>query len=337
MLPCFKRANIILLLIFLISCTNSPDRDNPLDPKSNKYEDFGNLQGHVYSYYAPYKPIISATVTIHPGNQTTYTDENGVFNFSNIDPGDYIIKTTMLEYAPDSAQVTITSQKTTNIQFNLDALPQLTNLGLFTGVYNSWFPFPQQRVVRCVAEISDPDGREDINMVCIEIPDFSFIDTLTITGFNTDFSTYEKYITENDLPINKIDELQGYPVYIKITDKAGQTCQFGPNYIIRVIDEEIALEYPKEIITESQPVFRWKQLSLSYPFTYKLELYQEIVNGIYDLIYSISNIHHEKISQQVDFPLSPGSYYWTITIMDEFGNWSLSKKLAFDQITTSGE
>jgi hypothetical protein len=319
---------LLLMILLLSTCFNNADRDNPLDPGSGKYQDFGEVKGYVYTYYAPFQPISSAMITLMPGNKNTFTDEEGAFSFKDITPGNYLVIAYYANHAPDTAHVQILANKTISIQFNLDGLPQLDTLILATGFKHEPYPFEPSRLIDCTAKVSDPDGPADIASVTVMIPLINFKDTLDLTQA---VGTYKKRIAESDLHVNYIEELFGLPFFIEITDKVGEICRFGPKYLVRIIDEEPEIVSPRgSAVVGIQPILKWKSLQLPFAFTFKVEIYAISGNELlYPAIHTFSSISSDITEFQLSTILPSGLYLWTVSIIDGWGNWSRSKPATF--------
>ncbi len=327
MISWLKRINFIILIFLLVSCFNNADRDNPLDPRSEKYQDYGKLQGHVYTYYAPFQPLSSAKMTLIPGYQSTFTDEYGAFYFNNLAPGNYLITVDYENYAPDSSQVHIISNKTTAIQFNLDGLPRLDSLCLTSGFAHEPFPIEPTRLFDCKAKVCDPDGPADIENVSIIIPIFDFRNTLKLSET---VGNYQRGFRESDLTVTNIEELLGHEIFIEITDRAGKICRFGPKFLVRVIDEEPEIESPRGLaLVTAQPMLKWNFIRVPFSFTFKLEVYRIINQYYYYDVLTVSNLPSDVIEHQIQTALKPDLYWWTISIVDEWGNWSRSERATF--------
>ena len=324
----FKKTSILLFVLLMTSCVNNADRDNPLDPRSPDYKNYGSLTGNVYTYYTPFRPIASALITLIPGNQTTITNPTGEFALINIVPGSYLVTVNYPDYAQDTIQVQIQSNKTTSIQFNLDGLPKLDTLILSSGFQHEHFPFEPTQTLDITAKVYDPDGPADVATVSVIIPSLDFNDTL---GFSLFIGTYQKKIEEKDLTVNHIEELLGQPFFVDITDKVGKRCRYGPEYLFRVIDEEPEIISPKgSAVVGNQPDLKWQSLEVPFSFTFKVEIYAIKEDQIlYPAIYTFSGISPEISEFQLGTRLPTGLYLWVVSIMDTWGNWSRSKPATF--------
>jgi len=328
MLSLFKRTYVLLSFLLVLSCTTDADRDNPLDPRSGKYENLGSLAGHVYTYYAPFQPMVSALIALNPGNQTTITNSKGEFALINIEPGSYVVTVSYPDYAPDTAQVVIQSNRITSLQFNLDGLPQLDTLILNSGYQHEHYPFDPVRMLDIMTKVSDPDGLADMASVAVIIPYIAFKDTL---AFSAVVGTFQEKIEEKDLSISHLAELIGQPVYVEITDKVGQVCRYGPQYLFRVIDDEPEIVSPKGSASVGfQPTLKWNPVQLPFSFTFKVEIYAIREDQIlYPAIYTFSGISSEITEIRLATVLPASLYLWVVSIVDNWGNWSRSKPATF--------
>ena len=81
----------------------------------------GDIQGTVYQQSTG-KPLASADVRITETDQTQKTDENGIFQFTELSEGTYtFVVTHPLETAPTSISVAIRSGDTTQVEIHLGA------------------------------------------------------------------------------------------------------------------------------------------------------------------------------------------------------------------------
>jgi uncharacterized protein (TIGR02145 family) len=71
------------------------------------------------------QPLQAATVKLNPVNETVSTGSDGRFMFKSLTPGDYEIEASKQNYAEGKNSATVTSASTTDIDFELDAIPVL--------------------------------------------------------------------------------------------------------------------------------------------------------------------------------------------------------------------
>lgn len=318
---------LIILAMAFAACFNDADRDNPLDPRSSRYQNTGRIDGHVYTYYAPFKPLPAARLTVFPLELSAWSDRDGAFSFANVAPGTYTIKVNAIGYAADSATVQVESTRTISLTFFLDGLPHLDSLRLITGYVHESFPIEPSQLIDCQAKVADPDGFGDINSVAMLIPDF---DLKTVLPPTTRIGYYQTRLLPSDLPVADVEAMLGHPVFIELTDRVGQVCQAGPFFLVRVIDQEPIIESPRSsALVSNKPLFKWKAIQLPFPFAFRLEVYRIIDPILFELSLSVSNLPATTLEYQVIQALRPGSYLWTISVVDEFGNWSSSIRATF--------
>ncbi|MBD3289153.1 hypothetical protein GF337_10140, partial [candidate division KSB1 bacterium] len=228
---------IIILSFFQIiiaGCVKDAERDNPLDPKSDHFNDRGSIRGRVYSYYQPFHPLRDADVMISPGYYWQTTDEYGDFKFTDFPAGDFTIYVSKNGYAPDSADVSLEPGDEEYFQFNLNGLPDLQSKQLAIGHISRWWPTNDLYIMKTEVEISDPDGVADIQSVQLSIPEYDILLDLNRTQNPAIFSLM---MHEEDLPLNSVHELLGYPMMIQIRDLPGSNCTSTAFYAARVIEE----------------------------------------------------------------------------------------------------
>ena len=78
----------------------------------------------------------------------------------------------------------------------------------------------------------------------------------------------------------------------------------------------------------SQSIHRWERISVPYPATLTIEIFQ-INLGIAFKTDIIEKIPINTQSYTYSENLNPGDYYWTVNIVDEFGNSSSSREGTF--------
>ncbi|MDZ7342479.1 MAG: carboxypeptidase-like regulatory domain-containing protein [candidate division KSB1 bacterium] len=319
--------SFIVLAMAFAACFNNAERDNPLDPKSDQYQNSGRIDGHVYTYYAPFKPLPAARLTASPLELSVWSDPGGAFSFANMTPGAYSIKVDATGYAMDSATVNVEPGRTVSLTFFLDGLPRLDSLRLVTGYVHESFPIEPSQLIDCQAKVGDPDGYADIDSVSMIIPDFNMNAVLPAT---TRIGYYQKRLLPSDLPVVDVEAMLGHPIFIKISDRVGQIRWAGPFFLVRVIQQEPIIESPRgSSLVNSKPLFKWKALQLPFPFTFRLEVYRIIDPILFELSLNVSNLPSATLEYQAIQALRPGSYLWTISVVDEFGNWSSSIRATF--------
>ncbi len=312
--------------IIITGCVKDAERDNPLDPKSDLFNDRGTIRGKVYSYYQPFRPIHYADIIIHPDHHWTTSNEYGDFTLTQLPAGDYTIHVQKEGYRPDSLNMTLKPGDNTYFQFNLNGLPGLVSNKISIGHISRWWPTNDLYTIKIEAEVSDPDGVADIQSVQLSIPDYDILLDLDRTQNPAIFSLM---LNEEDLPLSSVHKLLGYPMYIHFHDLPESHCTTDAFYAARVIEDIPTPLSPISLaIVDGRPTLIWQKTRLPFPFTYDINIYR-IDQGINTLVGQSAGIPSDSLSYQVPILLSEGTYFWTLTVKDEFGNWSRSKEAAF--------
>lgn len=83
---------------------------------------WGDLAG-IVSDAETSEPISQVTLKLNPTNDSTVTDEDGLYLFHKINPGDYDIEATKQAYEVVAKDITVESGLTTEINFDLTKVP----------------------------------------------------------------------------------------------------------------------------------------------------------------------------------------------------------------------
>lgn len=316
---------IFILLYLLLNCFSDAPRDNPLDTGNNmpKYQ----LNGFVQTYYPNLTNsfLRNARITLVPSNEFSISDADGYFFFNNLSPGTYVIYCQATGFVEDSMEIKIENNKQVN--FRLDGLPYFKNISISTHHISRWFPVDDLYFLQFAVAAGDTDGVEELDIAEFEIADYSIRDTLdqSVTAGKFDFTFFL-----NDYGIASLHQLIGKPFMFYIKDNFGATQASDKQYINRIIEETPVLLAPVELtVIQSIPFnIQWERIFLPYPFTLKIEIFR-IVSGLNIKVAEIPNISGELDTYSYGNVLSPGDYFWTLYIKDEFGNESRSKEGSF--------
>ena len=188
-----------------------------------------------------------------------------------------------------------------------------------------WWPGPFYEV-HLEVEVFDFDGVADVESVFAEIPTFGF---QTELHYNPDQNRYEKTISEDDLAPTTVSELVGYPVYFTAVDLLGNYGQSAPYYLTRVIKNiPVPISPLDESSAEPQPTLVWIPFDYQFPIWQRVNVYRN-VNSISIPAWQVDSLSAELNTIEVGTILDPGTYYWTITVRDAFGNLARSKEAPF--------
>jgi outer membrane receptor for ferrienterochelin and colicin len=122
------------------------------------------------------KPVAGATVLLNPGNKGAISSENGVFRFSEIEPGTYSLSVSNVGYQTATiANLVITSGNENTLTIELEPEPKALQLVTITGRRNSVRaaslenPLSVQRLTTEDIK-ANPGGNFDISKVIQSLP-----------------------------------------------------------------------------------------------------------------------------------------------------------------------
>jgi hypothetical protein len=213
-----------------------------------------------------------------------------------------------------------------SVEIRLDGLPAVKSFELRTVHIDRWWP-GELFQLEIVASVEDPDGLSDILQVEFEIPALSFRDELNATGIA---GRYQKTILEASLPTGNLHGLLGREIVLHVQDAAGFETDSPLKYLVRVIDSTpVAVDPQAQAFVDSdRPLLVWEDAALPFEFTYRIDIVLDQAN-VQNVVLTISDIPAEITSYQLETPLASGTYFWTIAVVDEFGNRSRSKEAGF--------
>lgn len=312
----------LVILVIAISGCDAP-HINPLDPANPDYA-FVTIQGSVQTFSVPYQNIQGVTVLWYPSNAIITTDNNGYFKISNILPvnGKLIFQKT--GYLSDTIDVVWGSSKLLNYQVNLNMIPQLSSISIYTVVINQ-FTLPGQSSELVInAGIVNKDN--DIDTVFVENSQLNLKKAL---GYDAANKIYTSVLSTSDLNITDIEETIGLDFNIITKDVFNKEYNVGSAKVTRVIKTGVTIQFPaNDTSIASTPDFTWQRYKTGYPFSYTIEVYtNDFANS--QLIYSAQGISSDSVSYQLATPLSSRDYYWVIWVVDQFQNRSRSLPATF--------
>lgn len=299
-------------MINVISC-NAP-RNNPLDPGNPNYP-YVSISGKVLTFSPPYTGIPGVSVYWSNANTEVKTDTNGNFLIDNILPVNGQIIFTKSGYRPDTLNVVWNNSKTLNYVVNLNIVPHLDSVSIYTVVINQFSSPGQsyQLVINC--KISDKDN--DIDSVYVENSQLNLRKTL---AYNVTGKDYETTLSNQDLNVTDIEQTIGLSFNIIVKDVFNRYFNIGSEKVTRVIKSGVLIQDPaNDTIITSSPLLKWQRYKTGYPFRYMIEIFtNNLANS--QLVFRQDNISSDSISYQVKQHLSSSDYFWVIWVIDQFQN-----------------
>ena len=312
-----KRYFIIGMLAFLtamnfISC-NAP-RSNPFDPGNPNYS-FVSLSGTVQTFSLPYTGIAGVSVFWSNSNIDVSTDADGKFIIDNIMPINGKLIFSKDGYLSDSLDVIWGNSKSLNYQVNLNRIPHLDSVSIYTVVINQFTPPGQTYQLVINSRISDKDN--DIDSVYVENDQLGLMKAL---DFNVTSKDYETTLSNQDLNVTDIEQTIGLNFNIIVKDVFNRIYNVGNDKVSRVIKNGVLIQSPaNDSIVTATPLLKWQRYKTGYPFSYTVEIFtNDFANS--QLVLQQENVSSDSVSYQVTQPLSSRDYYWVIWVIDQFQN-----------------
>ena len=318
---------MVLLAVLLGGCLEDPARTHPLDPLGEGFVDEGALQVEVTTLYPPVSGLSEALVSIDPGNIAGKTDAAGRFLVSELASGAYTITVDLSGYAQRDTTINLTAGSQSRIRVSLPGLPAITDVRITSLHVSRWFPPPEELFsIEIQTTISDPDGTADLERVWLFIDEFQFTDDIPV---QVEPGVFVHSVTAATLPVS-LEAVLGHGIRIWARDRSGEMQSSEPQNIVRVIRETPLTVAPQglELLSDPQPQFVWESVPVTFPHTYRLDVVR-ISQNIQTPVAQVTGIPPADTSFQARDPLPAGDYFWTVSVVDEFGNRSRSREAGF--------
>ena len=336
-----NRASLLIGIVVALSvvlgtgCLGDAPHDNSFDPDSDRFVKEGQVSGIVTDRTGAGLP--DAEVRLLPGSgvsqsdMLTQTDSRGVYRFANVLEGDgYRLRVQREGYDERmveafDVQASVLKELPT---LQLNALPVLLDASFRTIHISRWWPTNDLFFLEVSADVTDADGLIDIAQVQFEIPDLGF--SVRLDPQAQPAGRYSKLIRADSLPTASLQSLLGRGLQINISDKAGIEVKSASRQLVRVLEETPIPTAPSGdvVLNDGRPTFTWEPFQPRFPFTYRIDIFRDEVNRVI-LARQINNIPMAETALLLGSALPPGPYFWTITVVDAFGNQSSSKEAAF--------
>jgi hypothetical protein len=310
-------------MLIVSGCIPDASHDNPIDPDSKAFSNSGTLSGSVLSYYQPYMGISGALVTVQPSGVAGVTNSAGAFSISDVPAGNIQIIVSCLGYLTDTVSSKALVGANPRVDIHLDALPVVGTCQVVTRKIDQWWPHAVYSIL-VSATLTDPDGLGDIAGASLEVDTMKFAMTYVPAQQN-----YQVSVDAAIFPQGSLEWLVGRQFIVSARDRIGATSFGKPFSVTRVIQDAPIPLAPTALDTAAaSPQFSWAQPALQFPYSYKLELFR-LDQGVPSLLWSVANVSSSLSSYQYPDRLSTGLFFWTISLVDEFGNLSRSKEASF--------
>lgn len=329
-MPKFLYPYLLFGLSLLLGCVSDAPRDNPLDPASPEYVAVGTMTGRItvanQNAGVPFAELRKVTT-----GAAIQADSTGYFTVKGLTAGTHSFIASKTNYISDTFSVTIQANVGTNVVRPLNGAPVVTSRQILTRKIDQYFPSPQY-FVDITAAVTDPNGIAELDSVWFGVDSLRFPMSYSVTTKNFHATIY-KY----DFPTNSIQWLVGKPLSIVSRDVKRATNISDPFYITRVIENEATTLYPTSLNSDTVKAdsltFRWSPPAVTYNYSYSLIL-SRVDAGTQSVLWTLTGLNsfneeYEYFSTANRVTLVPGNYVWTVSVVDDFGNYGRSKEAAF--------
>ncbi|HLP15091.1 MAG TPA: carboxypeptidase regulatory-like domain-containing protein [Bacteroidota bacterium] len=304
-------------------CVSDVPHENAYDPLSANPIVGTGLSGTIVLKNYPAQHVAGAVVTLLPAMMSAITDTNGTFSFGHVPDGVTALAVQKTLCAPETVRVSLARDETRTLTIELNSLPSVTNTRVVMRKIDQWWPNPIYSA-SVSASADDANGVNDLDSLWVTVDTLRFEMTYSVTDRN-----FQAVITPASLPSNSLEWLIGKPIMVHARDKGGAIGMSPATYAARIIENEAQPVYPAlQDTVVASPEFSWSPPGSEFPFTYSLTVVR-LDAGTQTVVWTRAGLGSYLRAFQYPASLQPGLYFWTIAIVDEFGNMAQSKESTF--------
>ncbi len=319
----FGAVGLLIVVLFIDGCSLNAPHDNPLDPQSPSYKGSGSVSGRVTLINFPGSGVASVHVYTLPSTFEVVTDSIGYYQLPEIPAGKYTLIASKYSLTPDTTNFQISIGEHLSINFSMNAFPTILSTKVLTRKIDQWWPNPVY-FAEITATVDDVNGISDIDSVWFNVDSLMFPMAYSLADKNFHLTIYSY-----QFPSNNIEWLVGKQLYIVARDLTKSIGRSNTFFISRVIEQEAVPSYPEfQDTTTVSPVFTWVAPSVRFLYTYTLTVVR-MDAGTQETVWTQDNIGNYLLSYTYPSTLTTGNYFWTISVVDEYGNYSCSKQSSF--------
>ncbi len=323
--PASRAVAVAIIVAASAGCWNDADHLNPLDPLSPEFENAGTVELVVQD--RSFNPLPGVAASLSPGGYSGVSGADGSITIPGIPPGTYTATLSGPELAGAVDTVSVELAQISRTTISMNAVPTLEDLSLTTLHVSRWWPQDDLYALDVVAVVDDDDGLADIASVALSIPHISFETVLQPTTAPGEFGIR---LTEEDLAGAPLHSLLGRDIVVSAVDQPGTPSVESPAWLSRIIDEVPTTASPSgsQEVPGGMPLLTWNSSSIPFTHTYQVDVYR-VDDDVDTIVYSENGLPSSQLTSQVTATLAMGQYYWTVSVVDEYGNRSRSKEAGF--------
>jgi hypothetical protein len=304
-----------------------------MDPSSPEYSSTASVTGHIYLLDIN-SGLASAKIHSIENGTTVLSDGNGYFSFQYLSVGPQTLVCSKDNFISDTQHMVLQSRTSPNITFYMNGAPYIVSQNILTRKIDQYYPSPQY-FVNITASVTDPNGIIDLDSVWFAV------DTLFFPmGYSVSTKQFQTTLYKYDFPTNTIQWLVNKPLKIRSKDRRNAVNLSPSFFVSRIIENTAVPTYPMtnpptqiQDTTGINPIFQWNPPDVTFNYTYTI-LLSRVESEIRTVVWTYSQLNSSDVS--VQYPgtssgtaLSAGEYVWTISVVDDFGNYSSSKEASF--------
>lgn len=330
---------LALVLGLLAGCLDEAPHENPLDPLSEGFRDEGGIAGRVTSVLPvggslEGRPNVQVRMipvgTAGRPELATRTDGEGYFALHAVPAGPYAVEARDEGLSTDSDTVTVLAGQVAETMLQVEAVPVVDEQSLRTVHIVRWFPSVPIFQLEVEVEARDPDERGDIASAALVVPDPAGAPVaLPLASVAGQPGRFAHVFDAEELP-DGVDGLLGRTLHVEVRDASGNVSAGEPISLVRVIEQSPQTQSPQGGATaEPSPTLVWRPAQLPFAFTYRVDVFLVDGAGVPNLVEQQTAIDPAVTSYAVQQTLAPGDYFWTLWVVDAFGNRSRSLEAGF--------
>lgn len=260
----------------------------------------------------------------------TRTDDAGQFALADVPAGPYTVAAEQEGFAGEMDTVTIAAGAVAETMIQLDALPVVTEQRVRSMHILRWPPLDPVFQLEVEAAAEDPDRPQDLAGAALVVPSLGFSADLEETEPGT--GVFAATFDERELPAPGVEALLGQTLRIEARDVSGNVGLSPPHSLVRVIEQAPQTLSPQEgeVVDSARPTLVWQPAQLPFTFTYRVDVFVVNAASIPMLVDRHDGIDPNQTSLQVQQELASGEdHFWTLWVVDAFGNRSRSREAGF--------
>ncbi len=323
--PTFMLLFVMSILILFMGCTWSPERDNPADPGSENFRNEGLIRIQVKANNGA--PLPDASVFLDSADIGVRTDNLGEAEIrANL--GLNHVSVDVDGYVPAVESVEVLYGERSNIVFNLDGLPSIDSIRIYTGLeHRTDTTFDHYFIID--AYVSHPDNAVERVTYHDPVGDVEDIDTLLLETDDGLYTVLQDFGTTPDDGELRVLSRLGKIFVVTATDDAGEIAQdsiiFEQYFRYDGLRDDFGGDAP--ILIETQDlILSWDPASVDFiPLQYRSVLKDEDnIEVISDTTFYVvpDTLTTEQIELYLPHPISVGdNFNWRLMLYDMNGNW----------------